>query len=857
MNNKKKEKKRIAAAVIAIFLALLMVLGSIAPFIYGAQEDASSQIQMELELGYSGLYRVGYPTLVKVKLTNNGAPFKGELQIRTNSGMNSGRGAIAYAHTVELPENGAKLVEMEINIGTIGAGAVKAHLYNDKNKKITEKAFTSTAVNPEKYMGAAVSDTSKNLSYLRNIELSYAYETDSFGNSFIFLEPEDMPSSDGLLSNLDYLFISNFDTARLSEDQISAIFRWVENGGYLIIGTGKNFSKTLKGMNGYLNIQPAQEKTINELEGLFTDISVILESGEPKPLGPSYGYSYKTVPEEMTEFFDKEILNEDLTLNNPIDTTAIEFEGILKSDYRNYGDIFYGLSKGKGGVILSAYDFALQGGSGEKLLSKALSYVLYAERKGVFKEDVSRNTDYIIGAYSLQQIPSEDRPTIWYIYIAIIIYSIFIGPFLYAILRKKDKREKGFIIIPVFSVSLTIFISLISLGTVYKKPILNIANVVEASAGIDRALVRSNIALLTPEKGEIRLSMAEGMNMPSLMGDEYGYYRGTSIGQTDDKERLSAKALFGARPEIVYYDNPSWSPNLISFSSNIDLGGTLEGYINFINGAIEGEIKNNTNIDIEDSIVEISNMGYIKTGAIKAGETKILGKDSPDLNYEFQSHYYEALNRYMGWEQKTNSEKWQDNMRSTLMDYYGGKNYTYTSVPGNQTEDKIKAHIYAFTSADLSGFSGNINKKNPIKYTSSMITAELPFFEVYTGDFTLDYGMIPIDHIEADNYYNDDGEMLYIYDSKQADIIFHFAEREYIKKFTFSEFNMLSEAPERLEFKIYNVSADLWEELKFTPYEDSATDYFDEDGYIKIRIVNQGAENVGLPKIRIEGSSEQ
>lgn len=856
MNNKKKEKKRIVAAVIAIFLALLMVLGSIAPFIYGAQEDASSQINMELELGYSGLYRAGYPTLVKVKLTNNGAPFKGELQIRTNSGMNINKSAIAYAHAVELPEKGAKLVEMEVNIGAIGAGAVKAQLYNDKNKKIMEKAFNSTAINPEKYMGAAISDTSKNLSYIRNIELNYAYESDSFGNSFIFLEPENLPSSEGLLSNIDYLFISNFDTARLSEDQISAIFRWVENGGHLVIGTGKNAFKTLKGFQEYVKVKPSNEQSINDLEGLFTDISVILESGDQKPLGPSYGYSYKNVPEATTTFFDKEILNEDLTLHNPIDTTAMEFEDIPQSGYRNYGDIFYGLDRGKGSIIISAYDFALQGGSGEKLLSKAFSYVLYAERKGILKEDVSRNTDYIVGSYSLQQIPSEDRPTIWYIYLAIILYSIFIGPFLYAILRKKDKREKGFIIIPVLSISLTIVISFISLGTVYKKPILNIANVAETSSGISRATVRSNIAALTPEKGKIRLSMGQGTNMPSLMGDEYRYYRGNSVGQVDDKERLSAKAIFGPSPEIIYYDNPSWNPNLVALSSNIDLGGTLEGYINLINGAIEGEIKNNTNINIENSLVEVSNMGYIKTGPIKAGETKIIGNDPSNLDYIFQNHYYDALNQTIGREDMSNSEKWQNNMRSTLMDYYSGKGYAYTAASGNAIANKITARIYAFTSEDISGFSGSINKKNPVKYTSSMIMAECPFFEAYAGDFTLDYGMVPIDHIEADNYYEDKEETLYIYDSKQADVLFHFAERAYVKNFTFSEFHLLSDAPEKLELKIYNVSTGLWEELKFTAYENSALDYFDEEGYIKIRIGNQGAEHVGLPKIKIEGSSE-
>ena len=52
------------------------------------------------------------------------------------------------------------------------------------------------------------------------------------------------------LDIIDMIIINNYDTAKLTEDSVNKLNRWIDNGGTLIVGTGENYKKVLGGING-------------------------------------------------------------------------------------------------------------------------------------------------------------------------------------------------------------------------------------------------------------------------------------------------------------------------------------------------------------------------------------------------------------------------------------------------------------------------------------------------------------------------------------------------------------------------------------------------------------------------------
>ena len=53
----------------------------------------------------------------------------------------------------------------------------------------------------------------------------------------ITMDEESFPSDERGLELFNVLVINDFNTEHLSEDQVSAIWKWIEKGGTLLIGT--------------------------------------------------------------------------------------------------------------------------------------------------------------------------------------------------------------------------------------------------------------------------------------------------------------------------------------------------------------------------------------------------------------------------------------------------------------------------------------------------------------------------------------------------------------------------------------------------------------------------------------------
>ena len=86
-------------------------------------------------------------------------------------------------------------------------------------------------------------------------------------------------------------------------------------------------------------------------------------------------------------------------------------------------------------------------------------------------------------AYIAERFPELKANSIYMILFAVAIYVVVIGPVLYIILKKKDKREFAWIAVPAISAVFMLIIFVLSMNSQYKSGLINIVSATEIEQG--------------------------------------------------------------------------------------------------------------------------------------------------------------------------------------------------------------------------------------------------------------------------------------------------------------------------------------------------------------------------------------
>ena len=107
-----------------------------------------------------------------------------------------------------------------------------------------------------------LSDSPAELLYFNGVGINYS----TLRTKTIEMTASTLPASELGLDQLDVLLITDFDSGKLSGQQIEAVWEWVRKGGVLLIGTGERGEDTLRGFGKELLEQPLpqpDERVIN------------------------------------------------------------------------------------------------------------------------------------------------------------------------------------------------------------------------------------------------------------------------------------------------------------------------------------------------------------------------------------------------------------------------------------------------------------------------------------------------------------------------------------------------------------------------------------------------------------------
>ena len=105
------------------------------------------------------------------------------------------------------------------------------------------KTIYATAFPPERGFVGVLSEDPQSLNYLKDLELGK-----TVGSRLIELNENKFPTDINILNDFDAVIINNYDTSKLNKEQIEMLNQWVSGGGTLILGTGPNSDKVLKGL---------------------------------------------------------------------------------------------------------------------------------------------------------------------------------------------------------------------------------------------------------------------------------------------------------------------------------------------------------------------------------------------------------------------------------------------------------------------------------------------------------------------------------------------------------------------------------------------------------------------------------
>lgn len=401
-----------------------------------------------------------------------------------------------------------------------------------------------------------------------------------------WLDEKLMPKSLEEIDALDRIYINDFQTAKLSKEQYEVLKTWVKEGGDLIIGTGVN---------------------ANAVFGIFQDDFLKGKIG-------------KQIEKNKAEIsFDGEKVFEDKEGNYKIHTITVGKGSIWIYDV----DLAAPLNKSKWketGQRYIDYQLTQQFGSPE------------------FPDTGNENALYVNEELDIQD--ADRFPNIFLYSIIFGIYIVFVSIFLYFFLKRRDKAEKTWVAVPMFSAAFILVVYILGSNTRISGPFIMYRGEIQFTDENDSNPYEKNILQLSSANNNNytlavpkgRTVYSEGENSDSeqesiIDFDSYklGFY------QDEDNQFVSVKNV------------SAFEKNFLLSEQNRKMGKGYESKIISNQFQCQGTFTNHTGYTLKYVLLVTENACY-KLGTVKNGETIEINKKTPKLTMdEMENEHF--LNR--------------------------------------------------------------------------------------------------------------------------------------------------------------------------------------------------------------------
>ena len=793
------KKTKITALTLLVMLLMSFLLPS-------TQAQAAASLEVKATAGISG--KAKYQSVVPLQVTvkNNGPDFSGDMAINSS---NSYEAASALVVPIDIAAGEEKTFTFYLD-GLADNGYSDADLFAfyegniEKGKKIAYKGtkrLQSNFLDPTSTFVYTLTDKSDRLSALLRLS-SFVPQNNVEIFNINQLKDYTFPEDEQGLAMANVIVVDEVVIADLAQKQQEALLKWVQDGGTLLLGASDQVDATAGIFKDYLPMSLSQE---------MTSISA----------------------EILTKLSGGGIFTQPISIH-----TATNHEGSLPVLTENNIVLASKKKIGSGEIIQTAFslgDQPLASMDGYAALLAKLIDIQSISQQGMMSQGQSPLDQISYELRNINELFPSFEVSVSYMLIVIILYIIIIGPVLYFVLKKVDKREHAWWIIPVFSIVLSIGLFIVGAKDRIVQPQVQQSAFyrVNEDSSLNGYYVES---ILTNRSGDFIVNTDK--NTTAVAMRNYNNFTGT-VGDLHESSYIKENANGST---LTLRDLNYWSVQSFGGKTSAQNIGKMDVDITLKNEKLTGTVKNNFPFELKD-VTLISGVKEVKLGDIKANgtlqvdkemKTTVLQKPSifNSYNYSYPSQKDEVDPMRVE-RMKTLALPLVENDRQPILTAW-----TDQAIVGAELE--TSANMSPITML-VQPFKGKVELSGPFTMKRNNFTYSLNSLSA-SGYFD------KIDE-ELNNWYLSDG--LYELTMAMPDQFMDAVE-------SLNELTISNKDVKRMQLSIWNNTTNMYEPLVDTKqvFTDNIKNYINQDSEVRLEIKygpDPTGEQTKLPEIELKG----
>lgn len=777
---------------LVIFFTLLVVCTPI--FSQKANADTvSSKIKISMEAGMDGKVLEGKGFPLNITIDNAGEDFKGDLLIPFSPTYEiSGNKMLS----IDIPANSSKTYTLTVPGISVDNMNMEIELFKGSWKDQQKVTFSGTktikaSLISDQYILGILSDDYDQLRELRSLP----------SNSVLTMEMTEDSIADNKegLEVISFLLVDQFSLTELREEQQQAILDWVKDGGVLVVGGQSNSKQVFGLLSNSMPLELGEKASVS--------IQSMVGGKEDQSVAniPAFKSTLTDGAEELAVSNNTPIIAKSTIGNGVIIETAFALSENDLTKWNGYEAWFEQLILSQNSQVLLNQSY------GMSLLNEL--YYSFAESNEYFE-----SANFSIGMLIL----------------ILTIYFILIVPGLYFVLKKKDKREYAWWIIPSFAIILSFGMFLLGakdrIGQSQMNEMGIYLNENNYLSGYQANTIFSN------NSGEYTLSYAKQNYSPF----PYVGYTNTS------KESIMVEKA--KEEEITFTDVEYWSNRTMFGQSAIEVDGSFENKWKVSDNKITGTIQNNYPYDFSDVYIWTGNE-KLQIGNLKAGESKTINLTRKNKYFSAPTGGTQGYYAY-DYTGKDIKEFRSKVVESTVLNsIFWGSNPINSPVIVGMTENEIVP--VSIVDKEVKKYNTNLIMQ-PINISNNFPGKVTWNDEILTKDVSIIQGSIYSKNFSYSELIIDDGEYLYkisIPDSYDAN------------KLKLNDLSISNINNTGAMYSIYNNKTKEYEELtsSFSADEKELPNYLLNNKQIELKIDKKGNGDpyTQLPSITFKGEIGQ
>ncbi|MDQ0176965.1 hypothetical protein [Bacillus chungangensis] len=779
-------------------LAIFIIAAVLCPVMPAAAE---ANIDIEVEAGFQGKVKSGKGFPVKMTLENHGAKVSGDMLVSFAPYYQAGG---AKAIRVELPANSKKTYTISLP----GLSQDDSSQFQ-RNPAITLydgnwQQGNVIAVNGDKTIypsfieegKAVIGVLSMDANQLQQLKLMKINGKDI---EWIVLTEKNLPEDPTGLALFDYIIVDDFPLQQLQAQQQLALVHWLGDGGIIIAGGTSKGEQSFGRLAETLPMAMTGEAFVHDLSTFNVD-----QEEAPLPVVPLRLYNGK------------------IAENANVIVMANQQPIVVASPYKN------------GQVLQTAFSL------GEEPLVTWNGYSHWFGK--LIENDLHTNMDdnhnhYFHAIYQGLAETSErfksSAVSVSYLFIVFVVYLIIIGPIMYWFLRKRDKREHSWWLIPVIAVLVSVGIFAVGAKDRMFQPHLSQVGLFKAGEQGNLKGVQA-ISFLSNGGGMYQLSVpkVEFQGVPIV----------TPFGRTPAD--LAHHAVIEEKNDHHAFTFPNveyWSANTVIGQAAKNGVGSFKTNLSVHNKQLTGQIENHFAFNFEELYLW-SGSDINPLGALAKGE-KITIQQPLETDFLYAPSKDDIP--------KKNASELEKEKMNRLQEVLMSK--------GRFEDSPI---IFGYTKNHI--IDSKLSNKNAKESAINLIYQPFTVEDKMVGAFTIDEKVMSYDMrvfdgeiIDMTPLYDYLGEVALEDGSYEFSVVL--PKQIDRKKAIFHKLMLTYEEKTGIHYALYNNETKEYEEIdthdSFIEIKEHVSRYISNQGEIKIKIEKASKYDpyVNLPHVLVEG----